>query len=50
MEKRLIQYLGSSDSGDMVLLLHRSHFEEASSMVYPLLVTNEAMTEPTFEL
>jgi hypothetical protein len=36
MEKRLIQYLGFSDSGDMVLLLHRSHFEDASSMVYPL--------------
>jgi len=39
MEKRLIQYLGSSDSGDMVLLLHRSHFEEAKINGFPLFVT-----------
>jgi hypothetical protein len=29
MEKRLIQYLGYSIYGDMILNLHRSHFEEA---------------------
>jgi hypothetical protein len=42
MEKRLIQYLGASIHGDLVLNLHRSHFEEAK--IYGLsIISNKSL-------